>query len=365
MANSIIREISCTPHIFKKEYLFENSKRYDKLKELLNDVYERALIIVPSNPLKKEWRDFVDKQVQEYNINERKEITSILDRMYDEEKIVFYPKYEGDIEDERSWIEQIEEIDKIRKLDLILATKKKKTILNGSTKLLKQETTRIFKQTKKRYEEVISLALGYTKDVKIIDPYFSLFPEKKDRYSIPLELICENLGKKHEIKQGIKDDTTIDIYTSSKSTKRKRKIDEKDSKKSKYEQYCDYSLSGWKEIIEKLEKQNDYKIKIRIHIYEGLSDNKWHDRYLITKQYCIYVGKGHDIDDNTNSTWGLIGRKEYEDNVEKNFKPVGDMIDCDDKPYIYTAEVTSSGVDLKVNKTKLEEILNTKNIVYE
>lgn len=342
MSNSILKEISCVPHVFKKEYLFSNLKMYYRFLDMLEDICINAYIVVPSidpqlanireneNKETYQWIKFIYKQIQQYEESDKSEIENILVHLFKRDRIVYYPKFEGNVEDEDSWINQIEKLNKLREFDVIISTTDSdltKEILSIDRKLLKNEGAVIFKQTESNFDNALKPILGYAEIVKVIDPYFNLFPQNGDRfrYLSSIKTICKKLGNRH----GVKKKAVIDIHTSIKIILEKIR---------NQQNVVNFSyLDRWVDEIKKLEQK--YGHKITAHVWQDLRrEDEWHDRYLITNQCCVFMGKGSDISNWTDSTWDIV-EWEKKSEIEGKFNPNREY-------YIHIVEISSDGISL-------------------
>lgn len=75
-------------------------------------------------------------------------------------------------------------------------------------------------------------------------------------------------------------------------------------------------LSGCQEKIIFYEKK--YNKNIKIYIWEDKNENSWHDRWIVTNQCAITLGKGTDISQWTDSTWSIVNYNQIS-NIEKKF----------------------------------------------
>ncbi len=149
----------------------------------------------------------------------------------------------------------------------------------------------VAKQTAEFMEKMLAPILAYADIVKILDPYFSFTPETGDkkRYEKAFEVICANLGNKHDMKS----EAIIEIHTSIKPMLNRDK------------EFVWQKSDRWPQIMKSFEKK--YGHKITLYIWEDLKKkDEWHERWIITNQCGIYMGKGSDISNWTDSTWSLL-----------------------------------------------------------
>lgn len=298
MADSILKEVTFTPQVFDKNYnMLDIFNRLSKLKEILIGLRFSAVIVGLS---KKRWQEEIDYFIDSYDDNYRDMLQSVLNDLIDKNKIVYCPKKSSHGTSEDEWINTAKGLNAFRKFDFVLATKK--TDLTTTTETIDAEAYHnsgaiIDKQTSRFMEKMLAPILSYTEIVKIYDPYFSLTPETGDkkRFQNTLKIICENLGNHH----GVKDKAIIEIHTSIKCMLNNARPKEFIWQKS----------DGWPKIIKDFE--NKYRHAIILNIWEEAKrEDEWHDRWLITDQCGISMGKGSDISEWTDSTWGLLDWEE-------------------------------------------------------
>jgi len=318
MANSIVKEVTFTPNSFEKNFALENERKFEKLLDALHDIATSGIIIGISN----QWQEEVNEAINHYDDRYKDEIQEIFEYLGSRNRIVFYPisKELGNSED--NWIKQANVINKLRALDVIVASKDSaitKQIDHIDRGFFKNKGAKVNKQTKEFMNDMLSPILSYAEIVTIIDPYFSF---KHNRFNDALEIICKNLANHH----GIKENAVIDIQTSIKSM-----LDNKEFK---------WQLANeWPKIIKKFEK--DYGHTITLKIWEENQKDKWHERWIITNQCGIFIGKGSDISEWTDSTWSLLDWNELADITNK--------FDTNRKIYNYIGSVTSKGVSKNQN----------------
>lgn len=340
MQNNIIKAILCDSQIFRKEYLFSNPNIYDKLLDILYNTRVNAYLLIQVDNEVKDIESFWKKVINEYKKSDKKNdfenIENILKILSDRGRIVYCPtpeNYEG------------KELKEAREFDLIVSTKNFDTLEIEDIRELRYEGSIIFKQTKENFNKKLTSILAYAEQVQIVDPYFNLYPPQNDkkraseneaRYRNTLEIICEKLGNEH-FRNDIKSEKKkIIIHTSVKSL----------AKKNKHEELDEEYLEKCKKYIKQLEEdENRHSIAITINVWEDLSDNKydedkkdrWHDRFLITNQCCISIGKGSDISKSTDATWGIV-KWEEKAMIEKKFNP-------NNKYYKYRYRISSNEIN--------------------
>ncbi len=326
MAYSILKEVTFTPNVFDKKIALESERKFGSLINALDDLMESGIIISMS----KEWQSEIDKFVNEYDYNEKSELNAIFEQFFDRNILVTYPVSKDFGAEENNWINQANEINKKRAFDAIVASIDSETtsqINHFDKKTFKKSGGRVKKQTKELMNIMLAPILSYTEIAKVMDPYFSLTPLKgdKNRYIDSLHIICDNLANHH----GIKESAIIEIQT---STKAMLEGFGKDT------QFNWQLADEWPNIIKVFEDK--YKHEITINIWEELKkEDQWHDRWIIVDQCGIYIGKGSDTSEWTDSTWGLL---EWEDLpiIEQKFKG---------RQFNLIGSVTSNGIECNQN----------------
>ena len=313
MANSILKEVTFTPNTFDKNFTLENLKRFYRLLEALNDITDSGIIVGISH----QWQKQIDKFIEQYDDCEKSEFQEIFKLLSDRHRIVIYPLNQEFGDNEDNWITQANLINQRRAFDVIVASKESKTtqqIEHIERGTFKNQGAKVSKQTKEFMHNMLSPILSYAEIVKIIDPYFSF---EHQRFKDALEIICKNLGNHH----GITEDAVMDIQTSIKAM-----IENKEFK---------WQLADkWPEIIKYFEKK--YGHIITLSIWEEAKEEKWHERWIITNQCGIFIGKGSDISEWTDSTWSLLDWHALADITNK--------FDTNRETYTYIGSVTSNGI---------------------
>jgi len=314
MTNSIFKEVTFTPSVFDKNIALESERKFEKLLNILEDIVDSGIII----GISRKWQIKVNDSINKYEDNERSELKEIFNRLGDRVRLVSYPisKDFGDNED--MWIYQAEQISKKRAFDIIVASKdtsSTKQIDSLDRRFFKNKGAKVGKQSRDFMNKMLSPILSYAEVVTIIDPYFS-FNHK--RFLDALEIICKNLANHH----GIKDKGIIDIHTSIKAMKINGEFKWQEA----------YS---WSKIIKGYE--NKYEHPITLTIWEEVKKkDEWHERWIITNQCGISMGKGSDISEWTDSTWSLLDWEELPD--------IANKFDKNRNIYNYISTITSSGI---------------------
>lgn len=284
MANSILKEVTFTPQAFEKEFNMSSKKRFNKLILILEHLIYSGIIIAASSNWKKQVFDFV----VEYDDDEKSDIASLLKEIDDRQRIMSYPSSQNN-NTEEDWIRQISILNNQRTFDFIAGTKNKgltKTVESINRNSYINAGAIVAKQTESFMENMLAPILSYASIVKVFDPYFNL---SKVRFKKALEIICRNLSSRH----GKNNKAIIEIHTSIKSML------------NRDEQFVWQYTKNMPNIIKELEK--DYNHAISINIWEEIKGkNEWHERWIITNQCGIFIGKGGDISNWTDSTWGLL-----------------------------------------------------------
>ena len=341
MSGSIFKEVTFTPQSFDKDYILSNHRRFGKLIAILESLINSGIIVAVLDT----WEDDVYNFLDQYDNVDKNEIINLLEVLSKRDRISSYP-YHKKFTDEALWINEIDKINKKRRFDFSAGTitnKTVKTLESIDSKVYLNTGARIKKQTIENIKKIINPILTYAEIVKIYDPYFMI---EKDRFFDVLRVICEYLGSAY----GEENDSIIDIHTSVKSMlNRKNEFDWKEA-------------NNWIQKIKYLEKK--YHHEITIKIWEDTDQNKWHDRWLITNQCGVSMGKGSDTSNWTDATWGLL---DWED-----LPKIEDKFIEGKKLYNYIGKVTSNGSIPKskpktvlVYLTKEEQALESERIKEE
>jgi hypothetical protein len=298
MSGLIFKEVAFTPQVFDKSALLDDMRKFEKLLNAMDDLSESGIIV----GVYSDWLNKITELIEKYDEAEKNDIQEVLKFLNDRQRIVFTPKNESFSDDEDVWISQAKKLSQIREFDLIIASKDldgAQQINSLGRKTLKNKGAIVTPQSKENMTNILAPILGYAEIVKVMDPYFN--PTKK-RYVEALEIICQTLGNHH----GAEESAIIDIHTSVKVLlDRNGMVDWK-------------SASGWDKIIANFKMK--YQHKISLYIWEDKKDDQWHDRWIITNQCGTSLGKGSDISEWTDATWGILDWN-FLPNVEKKFIP--------------------------------------------
>ena len=319
MANSIFKEVTFTPNTFNKNFTLENLERFYRLLEALNDISHSGIIV----GISRQWQGEINNLFEKYSDRDKSKLQEIFKHLSDRHRIVIYPISSDFGNNEDKWIVQANIINKQRSFDIIIASKDSPTtkqIDHVDRGLFKNKGAKVNKQTQAFMDNMLSPILSYAEIVTIIDPYFSF---EHQRFKDALEIICRNLGNHH----GIKEDAVIDIQTSIKSI-----IIYNEELRCYIFKW--QITDRWPEIIKSFEKK--YGHTITLNIWEEVKEEKWHERWVITNQCGIFIGKGSDISEWTDSTWSLLDWDELADITNK--------FDTNRKIYNYIGSVTSNGI---------------------
>lgn len=317
MSDSLFKEVSFTPHIFQKDILLSDERKFERLLNLLDNLAESGQIIGVFN----DWFRFINANISLYDEFDKDEIEEVLKYLNDRQRIIHIANKKCESNDELCWISEALKLNAIRNFEFVFATDSKENI--KSIDDLDRQVIRntqykgatILPQSKENMEKILAPILAYAEIVKVYDPYFKLYEERfdrklkkyfiksVDRYIDALNIISQTSGFQY----GKQDSTIIEIHTSV-------KILEKREDGRKY--------IFW-ELLDKYPKkildfEKKYKHSIKIFIWEDKKENKWHDRWLVTNQCAITLGKGSDISEWTDATWGILDYEQIP-NVEKNF----------------------------------------------
>ncbi len=324
MSNSIFKEVTFTPQLFEKTYIFSNHRRFGKLISILESLIESGIIVAVSSSWIEEVDEFINNYEDDIDKNEVRDLLEMLSRR----DRVSIPSTYKKLSDELSWINEIDKLNKRRRFDFAAGTvtdKTIKTLEDIDRKSYINSGAKIKKQTLENIKKMIDPILSYAEIVKIYDPYFVI---EKDRFFDVLESVCQNLGSVY----GKENDAIIDIHTSVKSMLNNK--GEFDWRKAE----------GWIQKIKHLE--NKYNHNITIKVWENTAKNKWHDRWLVTNQCGVSMGKGSDTSNWTDATWSLL---DWDDlpKVEDKFTEGRGF-------YNYIGNITSDGiVKVSIPKTTL------------
>ena len=321
MSGSIFKEVTFTPYAFEKDFNLKIRKRLSKLIKILESLIDSGIIITASSY----WKNQVYIFMEDYDEEDKEEIEDLLNVMYSRNRIISYPardKYDK----EDIWIEKIKFLNQKRAFDFIASTQNTdliQTVENIDRKKYINTGAKIEKQTFSYMEKMLAPILSYADIVKVFDPYFNL---SEERFKDALVMICNNLGDKH----GERSEEIKEIHTSIKSMLNNERPRE----------FMWQKADSWTNILKELEKKYGHSITINIW-EENKKRDEWHERWITTNQCGIFIGKGSDISNWTDSTWGLLdweGLSKISNTFSKNRQI-----------YNYIGEVTSSTIVKNMN----------------
>ncbi len=330
MSNKIFNLVSITPHTFSIENL--ESRNFEKLTNLLINLSINGCLI--NFCLK--WKEVLNKYCTEYTPYEQDEIRSCLDILESRNRIIVNEDDSINCNNEIELMAKIHEFHKIKEFNLLLGIKEYPNFkilseIKGSN--FNYQGALINKQTENKLEVLFSNILHYAGIVKIIDPYFD-FGEK--RYENLINIICKNTSIRHNKKIPV----NIEIHTSSKK------------------EISQDLLEVWKNKLSLL--KNDVEHNVVVKIWKENDYDKWHDRFLITDQCALAMGKGLDIDDKTDSTWSLVKFDEI-NKIESKY------VQNSPSSYKLIAEVLKNEIKIEdsseIKETKMKEVKTEEEII--
>jgi len=339
MSGSILKEATFTPQAFDKDFNLSNNRRFGKLITILESLIESGIILAAS-PL---WKQNVYELLEDYEDNDKSDIFTLLKELDSRERVVVYPGNKL-LDNERSWILEINHLNKKRAFDFVAGTINE-NIVNTVESIDRQRYinrgAQVDLQTEENMHEMLAPILSYAEIAKIIDPYFH-FESHGRRYEKAFEVICTNLGNHH----GVKSEAIIDIHTSIKPMLNRDK------------EFVWQKADQWPLIIRSFEKK--YGHKITLYIWEEVRGrNAWHDRWIITNQCGISIGGGIDINNWTDSTWSLLDWEELPE--------ISNKFDSNRQVYNFIGKIDSGAVIKNQNPkntstylTKEERLAKTK-----
>jgi len=299
MLNSIFKEVVFTPYIFQKENLLNDKRKFERLLNVLDNLAVNGQIV----GVYSDWFEFINKKISQYDEFEKYEIEEVLEYLHNRQRIVHVQNQKCEFNDERCWIKQALYLNSIRNFELIVATTQEEDVksfdeLDRKTlKSLQNQGATVLPQTKENMQKLLTPILAYAEIVKVYDPYFDL---SKLRYMNALKIIADTLGCNHQEKEY----AILEIHTSIKIILDQNKM-------------IDWELlNSYKQTISDFEK--NYGHSIKFYIWEDKKENKWHDRWIVTNQCAVTLGKGSDISEWTNATWGILDYEQIP-NVERKF----------------------------------------------
>jgi hypothetical protein len=275
---------SLYPEIFSSEYLQSSMIIPARLQDILKFIINKGIIHQVSNL----WLQEINKYLEQYiDIEFKLDIQKLLE-ILDKKNKIHYCNLLDDISFER-WVEYIKQFS----LDYYIAHNSQDIVKNIENIDLQNDYGNITsKQTKEFIEKNFRSIIPYANYIKLIDPYFTLM---EPRHIELIEIICEFLGTKCNSKNCSK---TIEIHTSN-------KINDV------------FTNEDWLNKI--IELQKKFCHKIVVFIWKNIPEEKMHDRYLLTDVGSFSIGKGLDVDNRVESTWGYLS-KDSEENIFRKFE---------------------------------------------
>ncbi len=340
MSGSILKEATFTPQAFGKDFNLSSSRRFGKLIAILESLIESGIILAAS-PL---WKQNIYELLENYEDTDKSDLSALLKELDSRERIAIYPSSKKLVSEE-SWISEISHLNKKRAFDFAVGTINENVI--NTVELIDRKKyqysgAKVTMQTEENMHQMLAPILSYAEIVKIIDPYFH-FESYDKRYEKALEVICTNLGNHHDVKS----EAIIDIHTSIKPMLNRDK------------EFVWQKTENWPQIIKSLEKKHRHKITL--YIWEEHLKHKWHDRWLITNQCGISIGKGSDVSNWTDSTWGLLDWEELPE--------ISNKFDSNRQVYNFIGKIDSSIVMKNQNPkntstylTKEEQVLENERL---
>lgn len=296
---SLFKEVALTPHVFQKETLLNDERKFERLLNALDSLAVSGQIIGVFS----DWFKFINENISQFDEFEKNEIEEALKYLNDRQRIVHISNNRCQNNDEQCWVKQALYLNTIRHFELILALEQNERVVSFDEldrkmiKNLQNQGATVFPQTQENMQNLLSPILAYAEIVKVYDPYFDL---SKQRYTDALIIIADTLGYRH----GEKESGILEIHTSIKII-----LDKND-------------MIEWRQLGIYQQKLSDFEKKyghsIKFYIWEDKKDNKWHDRWIVTSQCAITLGKGSDISEWTDATWGILDYEEIP-NVERKF----------------------------------------------
>lgn len=281
MEESIFKEVLLTPHIFEKNFL--KDRIFERLLNILDNLAESGQIVAISP----EWFKYVSENISFFDDMDKYDIQHSLNYLDKRNRIVFSSdKKLGYIEG--IWLDLYKKLREIRDFDMLISSQEIKELKRELVNRSKNKGATVLPQSKENMQKILSPILSYAQIVKVFDPYFDL---SKPRYSDAFRIICKALGFKH----GQKSPQMIEIHTSVKVL-----LDKNGTINPKI-------FNQYQNILQKFEDKYSHTIKLYIWEEDGY---KWHDRWIITNQCAVILGKGSDVSEWTDATWGLLN---YED----------------------------------------------------
>ena len=124
MSDSIFKEVTFTPQLFDKDYIFSNHRRFGKLISILGSLIESGIIVAVSSS----WMEDVDNYINNYEDDiDKSEVKDLLEMLSRRDRLSIPSKYKKLI-DEVSWIHEIDKLNKKRRFDFAAGTLSNETI---------------------------------------------------------------------------------------------------------------------------------------------------------------------------------------------------------------------------------------------
>ena len=344
MSGSILKEVTFTPYVFEKDFNFSHRRRWPKLISILESLIDSGVIVTASSY----WKEHVYSFMDDYNEEDKEELEALLKELDARNRIIAYPDH-NQYDKEDTWIEKIKLLNQKRAFDFIASTQNTdlvQTVEKIDRKKYKNTGAKVEKQTFDYMKRMLAPILSYADIVKVIDPYFNLSVK---RFKDVLTMICDSLGDHH----GKRSKAIIEIHTSIKSM-----LNHNTPREFMWQKADD-----WTKILKELESTYGHNITINIW-EENKKKNEWHERWIITNQCGIFIGKGSDISDWTDSTWGLLDWEQLPD--------ISNKFDSNRNVYNFIGKIDSSTILRNQNPkntstylTKEEQVLENERLKKE
>lgn len=324
MSKNLFNIISITPHSFGKKNL--QTRNFEKITNFLSNLTTNGTIVFFSD----DWKNLLIQNINELEEEDFDDIKSLLNTLFSRNRMILNEQDSFSSEHEEELMKKTNELHKIKNFDLLIGIDKYLNFIKIEElkrEVLKYEGAIVGKQTRDNLENIFINILHYAEIVKIIDPYFNFEPVAGDktRYMDTIHIICKNTSVRHNNNLS----AIIEIHTSVKSILNNDKI-------------IDWKfVQNWESIIKDLEKKYNHKIEVKIW-EEDKSKDEWHERYIITDQCALSIGKGTDISNFTDSTWSLLNWDDIDKTASKYIE--------NRNVYKLIAEVNSGGLR-KINKS--------------
>lgn len=338
MSKNLFNIISITPHSFSKENL--QNRNFEKITNFLSNLTTNGTIVFFSD----DWKDLLIENIKELEQEDFDDIKSLLNTLFSRNRMILNKQASFSSENEEELMRKTNELHKIKNFDLLIGINEYPNFIKIEElkrEVLRYEGAIVDKQTRDNLKNIFINILHYAEIVKIIDPYFNFEPVAGDktRYMDTIHIICENTSVRHNNNLP----AIIEIHTSVKSILNNDKI-------------IDWKfVQNWESIINDLEKKYNHKIEVNIW-EEDKSKDEWHERYIITDQCALSIGKGTDISDFTDSTWSLLNWDDIDKTASKYIE--------NRNIYKLIAKVNSSGLK-KINKSNNYDEYKTEEEIAE